>query len=546
MAIVAVVALLISLIHVLGSRLWVTPDASYYVTLAGGIADRGDFSNELFLIRPVGYPLFLAGVFRLFGPLSPDAIQVSQHLMVVGICVLAALIGWELTRRRSVALLTGLFVSLSLQLLTFANLIFAEVPYALALTACVYALVRFHRSGSLRCLAAASALAGIASLLRPTGLALVPVCVCVALWRTLRIRRADPSIGRSPWALSAMVRRYFAPRSRMECRSVARAEARGSELENEERPNRVATVRERNESRAATVRERFSSLKTSRFPRLFRITAVSVCALLPALVFIVPPEWHNRRVHGGDAVSRCRNLALYHRIFRMDGLDAPQSDALADIRQTVEEARRRGFLRPDDDIRLWGTVVKAYRTVRGWSLAQAAGVMGDAARDALDAHRKEVLLNTIRYAYWMLASTDTFYRFHPGGAPGLTRPNGERVRATGAELFDIATYRPMLDEWLQPYRHYLPLRIDPRPLTPLWRAVARVFHRYADQPPSPVRIGDTLYEVFTWICLLGLALASAIGPRRGAWILIIGGVLATQVFGSALYAGPTPRYAVPV
>src|SRR5262245_19366020 len=75
-------ALAINAISFSASQLWVSPDASYYVELAGGLADHADFRSELFLIRPPGYPLFLAAVFKVFGAASPIGILAIQHLMV--------------------------------------------------------------------------------------------------------------------------------------------------------------------------------------------------------------------------------------------------------------------------------------------------------------------------------------------------------------------------------------------------------------------------------------------------------------------------------
>ena len=62
----------------------------------------------MFLVRPYGYPLMLAAIFRVFGSSSPVAIVVVQHAMLVVVAVLASLIAWHATYRRPVALMTGL------------------------------------------------------------------------------------------------------------------------------------------------------------------------------------------------------------------------------------------------------------------------------------------------------------------------------------------------------------------------------------------------------------------------------------------------------
>lgn len=473
---VGLLAAVIGALHVGGSPLWVTPDASYYIALAGGLADHADFSNELFLIRPPGYPIFLASIFRIFGEQSPVAIQVVQHLMVVGICVISAMLAWELTRRRVMAFLAGLMCALSIQLLTFANLIFAEVPYTLALLLSVYFLVRYHQEGVRRHLVLASLLAGASYLLRPTGLAMVAVCVLAAMHRSwVAFRQTDPT-------------------TRLRFRQVVGDLAR---------------------------------------------------AIIPAALVMAPMAIQNRLVHGGGVSSRSSGLALYHRVFRMDKLDSRTSESLNKIKEVVRQAKLSGVLRPDDELQLWGTVVKAYQHVHGKSLVQSSVIMGQAAREVIRQHPRKFAIDTGRYAYWMLFTPNTFYQFLPGGVPGIVRPNGDCARDPDAQIYDIATYQPMLDTWIRPYRHYLPLSTAPRALTPLWHDLTRAFHRHVANGTLVPGVDRSLYEIFSMCCLAGLAL-TVLARNRTTWLIVIGAVLATQTIGSAFYAGPTPRYAIPV
>ena len=473
---VGLLAAAICAFHMAGSPLWVTPDASYYIALAGGLADHADFSNELFLIRPPGYPLFLAGIFRVFGEQSPAAIQIVQHLMVVAICVVSAMLAWELTRLRMVSLLTGLMCTLSIQLLTLANLIFAEVPYTLALLLSVYFLVRYHQGGVRRHLALASLLAGVSYLLRPTGLAMVAVCILAAMhhsWVTFR---------------------QTAPSTRLKFLQVVGDLAR---------------------------------------------------AVIPAALVMAPMSIQNRLVHGGGVSSRSSGLALYHRVFRMDKMDSQTSESLNKIKEVVRQAKQTGVLRPDDELQLWGTVVKAYQHLHGKSLVQSSAIMGQAAKEVIREHPRKFAIDTGRYAYWMLFTPNTFYQFLPGGAPGIVRSNGDCARDPDAQIYDIATYQPMLDRWIKPYRHYLPLSTAPRTFTPWWHDLTRAFHRYVANGTLIPGVDRSLYEIFSMCCLVGLAL-TVLARNRTTWAIVIGAVLVTQTIGSALCAGPTPRYAIPI
>lgn len=178
---VALIAVATNLVSTAATQLWIYPDSIDYIALAGGIANHLDLSNELFLVRPPGYPLMLAGIFASFGAASPFVIMLIQHAMVVATVVLTAAIAHRLTSSRTVTLLTGILCACSLQTLAYANLVLTETPFALALVACVYFLIRFLPSGQWRWLALASAMAGVGYLFRPIGLHLLAACGLAAL-----------------------------------------------------------------------------------------------------------------------------------------------------------------------------------------------------------------------------------------------------------------------------------------------------------------------------------------------------------------------------
>ncbi len=490
--VVAGVALLVNGLSLASSPLWVCPDTTYYVALAGEIADQGEFSSELALMRPLGYPLMLALIFRIFGSLSPIAIQVVQHGAVIGTALLLTLTAWHLTRHRGAALASGLLCALSLQLVAYGNLIITEAPFAFLVAATVYFLVRYHLCGKGTLLALASAVAGASYLFRPIGMSAVAICALAALHVAWRRQIA---IG---------------------CQAADKTFARDA-------------VR----------------VDKSGFPGPWRRTVFGLAlAIAPAFAVTLPGMINNKLTHGGDLSSRCANLALYFRVFYMDDLDAPRSEALSDIRAVVEEAKGRGYLAPEADHRAWGQVWKAYESVRGIPLADSSAIMGQAARDAVEDNLGATLMQTVRYSLWMLLSPDSFYRFHPGGAPGVRSVGGGYGRDPNAEIYDVATYQPTVRRWTDPYAHYLQLGSEPTRVTPLWSDVNRWAYRYVEKGPPIVGLGDSLYETFIWLCLLCVG-GSLFTRHRTTWLLVAG-VVAVHVVVSAFLGGPTARYAVPV
>ncbi len=489
---VAIVGVLVNALALIASRLWVCPDSSYYMALAGGITDHLDFTNELYLIRPPGYPLMLAAIFGLFGQYSPTAILFVQHGMVIGIALATTLIAWHLTYRRSISLLAGLMCACSLQLLAFANVIITEIPYTLALILSVYFLVKYHRLGELRSLALASLMAGVSSLIRPTGLSVVVLCVLAALHRAWKSRNDHTLI----------------------------APANATCTPGRPLPYVASQVRWR------------------------RAVVGVTLAVAPAMAVALPATMLNRLAHGADLSGRCADLALYHRIFAMDRLDSTNSEALTDIHAVVNEAIEHGHLAPDADYRQWGVVWTAYQVVRNVPLAGSSAIMGQAARDLIRENPGLYLNRTVRCAFWMVMVPDSFYRFHPGGAPGTVTAAGESRRNGEAEILDVATYEPMLRRWTDPYRHYLSFDSEPRAATPLWSGIARWFHRHIEKGPPLFGLGDSPYEEFSLLCLVGMVV-SLVTRARVTWLLITG-VIFLQIFASAALGGPTPRYAVPV
>ncbi|MBI1825949.1 MAG: glycosyltransferase family 39 protein [Planctomycetes bacterium] len=188
-----IVAIAANAFSLASNHLWGFPDSIDYIQLAGGIVRSFDLTNELYLVRTPGYPLFLAACFATLGTASAAAILLLQHLMLIATAILTAAIGWRLTQDRRIAVLGGLVCASSPQLLAYANMALTETPYTLCFTACIYLLIRYAQCGCRRWLCAASFLTGIAYLLRPVGLILIGVCVIAVLIRCVSSSNATKS-----------------------------------------------------------------------------------------------------------------------------------------------------------------------------------------------------------------------------------------------------------------------------------------------------------------------------------------------------------------
>ena len=458
--------------------LWIYPDSVDYIQLAGGIVDDGNWSHELFLIRPPGYPLLLAALFRLFGPASPIALQVVQHAMNVAIALLASAVAWHVSRGRWTALLTGVGTAASLQVLAYANLVLTETSYLLCFSACAFALVRAVGDQRLRWLVLASTLAGIGWLFKPVAVCLACGCGLTGAWLALSSR--TPRDSTAPDA----VRRRSTP--------------------------------------------------------LARIAWPALAAIVPVLLVTLPWHLHGARLHKANGTNRTLDYVLYLRAVTFDGLDAPGSAALNDIKAVVEEGKAAGILTTNATHRDRGTVMKVYARLRGAGFAECCAVMGEAGRDVMQAHRRSIALNTLRYAAWMILQPDPVYRFLPGGAPGV-----DGKRALDADIYESSTYSSGPGSWeplLRRYEQHLPLSPDARSLTPMWTAMVTWFHNTVDQRPGLLGVGGSRFADMAILCVVGLG-CGVLRRDAAAWRLLVV-LVGAHILVSAFLGAAQTRYVV--
>ncbi|MCG3129678.1 MAG: hypothetical protein FLDDKLPJ_00412 [Phycisphaerae bacterium] len=163
----------------LDTPLWVQPDSVAYLDLAAALS-RGEFADELFLMRPPGYPLLIAATAQIAGSSAAVALHVIQRTMVVAIVALTTLTAFALTRQRGVAALAGVLTALTWPLTAYAAVILTEIPYTFAAMTTLCLLAHHLHGGSRSALAGASVAAGAAGLIRPLGIPLLALCAVAA------------------------------------------------------------------------------------------------------------------------------------------------------------------------------------------------------------------------------------------------------------------------------------------------------------------------------------------------------------------------------
>lgn len=152
---------------------YLTDDSIQYLTLAENLAEQGVFSQSFFqpfvpdLQRTPGYPVFLMVMGRI-----PVLILVVQHLLVL-------LTGWILflSMRDLVQLKTARNVALLWLLVPYpmlmASMILSESLFLVLMAGAVAFMLRYMVSGGWKYAFATGILMGLATLVRPTGLALI-------------------------------------------------------------------------------------------------------------------------------------------------------------------------------------------------------------------------------------------------------------------------------------------------------------------------------------------------------------------------------------
>jgi len=158
--------------------------------------------GQPYLIHPPGYPLFLGVLYLLFGH-SYAAVKVAQSLLGALTCVLILLIGERVFTKR-VGLVAAAIAAVYPHLVYYTGLLMSEVLFVFLSTLFLYALAMLRENFTLRRMAFAGVILGLASLTRPM-LMLIPALLLFWVWIECRSTKRALVVTATLWLWMVVV-----------------------------------------------------------------------------------------------------------------------------------------------------------------------------------------------------------------------------------------------------------------------------------------------------------------------------------------------------
>jgi Dolichyl-phosphate-mannose-protein mannosyltransferase len=191
----------------------IADDGRVYSLIARNLLEQRVYSQseespyEPTLIRVPGYPLFLAGIYSVFGHTNNGAVRIIQALLDTATCGLVALLAWlwqpEAKKKRATVIAALAFAAVNPFTTIYAATILTEVfAVFLSVATCVAATLAFQKTfprerseksnrlnEAIGWWAIAGALAGLAALVRPdSGLVAMAIGLTLAIAAAVRYR----------------------------------------------------------------------------------------------------------------------------------------------------------------------------------------------------------------------------------------------------------------------------------------------------------------------------------------------------------------------
>jgi 4-amino-4-deoxy-L-arabinose transferase-like glycosyltransferase len=166
------------------------------LALGAQLADGRGFAHPLFTYRPPGYPLLVA-VVSVFPGTPEQAIVIAQHLVGVAVAIAVLLVTWRYFGRPA-AVIAAILISANPLVVATEHQVLTDYLLAVFVFLGVAALARgaSTQSPSMRYLALAGVLFGVAILIKPIGQVLVVpgLLVCVLSFSSWRPRLGAMSV----------------------------------------------------------------------------------------------------------------------------------------------------------------------------------------------------------------------------------------------------------------------------------------------------------------------------------------------------------------
>ncbi len=193
LALALAIRLMVLAMGLAGEGTLATPDSANYIETARTLAVHGRFALSAQapaeVVRTPGYPLLLAGVWRLTAGRAEIAdapassivapAAVAQCVLDMALVALTYLLGLRLGGRTVGLVAAGMQACTAVAIASSVRTL-ADGPFALATTAAVLCLLSYLSGRRRRALLAGAVLLGIAAYIRPIGL-LLPIPATVAL-----------------------------------------------------------------------------------------------------------------------------------------------------------------------------------------------------------------------------------------------------------------------------------------------------------------------------------------------------------------------------
>ena len=192
----------------------IADDGRVYSQIGRNVVEQHIYSHseaapyEPTLIRVPGYPLFIAGIYKVFGHTNNGAVRITQALVDTGSCALVALLAWlwqpDEKKKAATAIAALAFAAVNPFTTIYTATILSEtLSIFFALATCVAATIAFQKTfpapeeeklgitnDAIGWWAVAGALAGIGTLVRPdSGLFAFAICVTLTIAVVVRLRQ---------------------------------------------------------------------------------------------------------------------------------------------------------------------------------------------------------------------------------------------------------------------------------------------------------------------------------------------------------------------